>query len=691
MMNEIYPNQDTEQPEKTAPEARQEDLEAMLSSMAQRIRVLEQIVHTDRGRQVEIPAEVWREGADHAAGGRVHQATEEREGDEQIRSGSVVCNFGFVHHPWVRLSRDDRGIRISGFRCDCQKFTENEFCGHCAALLDAERGDLQIVLLPDSAVQVGSQIRNLQSGIRDISVTERFENTRNQRVYRGKALCNFNFVHYPKLTVDALGNVVNSDCTCAGSAGSKLCIHGTALLPLVREQERQQAYAPVELLFREPEEESDVWEPEAESLIPVEENIPEAPAETEEQLPPEPGTNNMTIRFGTEVDTGEPILWFPNDTNQITHINMGIIGTMGTGKTQFTKSVITQLHRQHRNNPGGEDLGVLIFDYKGDYNEEKTDFIQATGARVLKLHQLPFNPFALRDFKTKPQLHVHTAMSFADTLTRVYGLGPIQKTTLVQAILAAYEENGIGQDPRSWTRPAPTFAQIHCKYSQGRNPRGDSLAAAMDTIAMFELFEPDPMKTVSLYEMLRGTVVIDMSGYPSELKNLAVAITLDLFYAQMLNSRHSHLVTTEYGGVYRQIRKVILVDEADNIMSSGLPVLKNIIKEGREFGVGMVLSTQFLDHFRSDDEDYRKYMKTWVVHNVENLKRSDVEYVFQLPASDPGTERLYQQIKQLEKHHSVIRIGNGAPRHTRDLPFYRIVELDQASYLPEPEVSGEAE
>jgi DNA phosphorothioation-dependent restriction protein DptH len=190
--------------------------------------------------------------------------------------------------------------------------------------------------------------------------------------------------------------------------------------------------------------------------------------------------------------------------------------------------------------------------------------------------------------------------------------------------------------------------------------------------------------------MLRGTVVIDMSGYPSELKNLAVAIILDLFYAQMLNSSHSKLVTTADGGVYRQIKKVILVDEADNIMSSGLPVLKNIIKEGREFGVGMVLSTQYLDHFRGDDEDYRKYMKTWVVHNVENLKRSDVEYVFQLPISDPGAEQLYQRIKQLEKHHSIVRIGTDVPTYMEDLPFFRIAQESRESYLQTEEAEPEA-
>ena len=66
------------------------------------------------------------------------------------------------------------------------------------------------------------------------------------------------------------------------------------------------------------------------------------------------------------------------------HPNMGIIGTMGTGKTQFTKSVVCQLIRSRKLNYGNGPLGILIFDYKGDYNETKADFLEATGARVLK-------------------------------------------------------------------------------------------------------------------------------------------------------------------------------------------------------------------------------------------------------------------------------------------------------------------
>ena len=40
-------------------------------------------------------------------------------------------------------------------------------------------------------------------------------------------------------------------------------------------------------------------------------------------------------------------------------------------------------------------------------------------------------------------------------------------------------------------------------------------------------------KTKGLFELLKGVVVIDLSGYDSDIQNLVVAITLDLFYSQM--------------------------------------------------------------------------------------------------------------------------------------------------------------
>lgn len=378
----------------------------------------------------------------------------------------------------------------------------------------------------------------------------------------------------------------------------------------------------------------------------------------------------MEILFGTDTVTGKKLLWLPNDTDQVFHTNTGIIGMMGTGKTQFTKSIITQLHREQAHNFDGTPLGILIFDYKGDYNESKEDFIRATKAKVFKPYHLPFNPLTLtRSRVFKPLLPIHTANAFKDTLAKVYGLGAKQQNILFSCIAKAYAAKGIDAgDPSTWGNDAPTFDMVYSIYANDEEiKKNDSLAAAMDKLHQFQVFEGDSSKTESLFNVLNGVVVIDLSGYDADIQSLIVAITLDLFYAQMQASGSSKMDQQ-----YRQLTKLILVDEADNFMSESFPSLKKILKEGREFGVGTILSTQFLKHFCSTDDDYAKYILTWVVHNVADLKISDVEFVFKTESKSSETQNLFNDIKGLQKHHSIVKIGTSKPHYIEDNAFWKL-------------------
>lgn len=383
----------------------------------------------------------------------------------------------------------------------------------------------------------------------------------------------------------------------------------------------------------------------------------------------EPGIH---VQFGRDRLDASPVLWKPNDTNQVFHTNTGIIGTMGTGKTQFTKSLIAQLHKEQAKNVDGLPIGILIFDYKGDYNESKADFVKETEANVLKPYHLPFNPLALTKAATfKPLLPIHTANAFKDTLAKVYGLGAKQQNTLFQCILRAYHRMGIQEgDPSTWEKEAPTFETVYQIYANDEEiKKTDSLAAAMNKLHQFQVFEGDINNTKSLFDLLQGVVVIDISGYDSDIQSLVIAITLDLFYSQMQASGSSKL-----SGTYRQLTKMILVDEADNFMSQGFPALKKILKEGREFGVGTILSTQFLKHFGTGEDDYAKYILTWVVHNVADLKASDVDFVFNTEAKSAKEQKLYNDIKHLQKHNSIVKIGTGTPVYIEDLPFWQLIK-----------------
>ena len=379
----------------------------------------------------------------------------------------------------------------------------------------------------------------------------------------------------------------------------------------------------------------------------------------------------MVVTFGTDITTGQPVLWMPNDTSKLFHTNTGIIGTMGTGKTQFTKSLITQMYKDRKHNLDGcAELGILIFDYKGDYNESKEDFVKATDAKVLQPYHFPFNPLALTIPKVKkPLLPMHTANAFKESLSKVYHLGPKQGSALTKCILEAYNRKGIvPNDPSTWTKTPPTFDLVYKIYDDDEEiKKNDSLTAAMEKLQQFEIFEKDATKTQSLFDMLRGVVVIDLSNMDSDIQNLIVAITLELFYSQMQAAGSSKM---DYP--YRQLTKFILVDEADNFMSEGFPVLRKILKEGREFGVGTILSTQFLTHFGSKEDDYSKYILTWVVHNVADLSPGDVDFVFKTAAKSGDSQKLFNDIKNLTMHHSIVKMGNATPQYIEDKPFWKL-------------------
>ncbi|MGL5764819.1 MAG: helicase HerA domain-containing protein, partial [Sarcina sp.] len=382
-------------------------------------------------------------------------------------------------------------------------------------------------------------------------------------------------------------------------------------------------------------------------------------------------TGDMNILFGQNQYDGSELIWHPNDTDKVFHTNTGIIGQMGTGKTQFTKSVITQLYRECKNNVDGKELGILIFDYKGDYNANKQDFIDATNANVYPLYQLPFNPLSLIKPKAfKPMLPLHTASSLAQTITKAFNLGPKQNIALKDSIMKAYENRGIlKQNPNTWELDAPTINEVYEIYLESENFKEDSLYAALKNLAEFEIFEKSSENTKLLFDLIDGVTVIDLSGYDSSVQNLVVAITLDLFYSQMQAMGHSKIE-----GNLRQLSKIILVDEADNFLSAGFESIKKILKEGREFGVGTILSTQLLSHFASGANDYSNYILTWIIHSVTDISNKDVKYIFDAK-NKQEEELLCSKIKSLNKHYSLVKMGDSdEPIEIKDKAFWELIK-----------------
>ncbi|EBW0605907.1 TPA: DNA phosphorothioation-dependent restriction protein DptH [Salmonella enterica] len=373
----------------------------------------------------------------------------------------------------------------------------------------------------------------------------------------------------------------------------------------------------------------------------------------------------LQILFGHDVARQIPLYWEPTNTAKFMNTNTGIIGTMGTGKTQFTKSLVTQLMRNQSCNVDGKPIGLLIFDYKSDYVDEA--FLDATGAKKYQLSLLPYNPLSL--FGDMPMLPRHTAMAFAETMGKAYNLGVKQRMKLVTLIMECYDLAGIvPHDRATWNRVAPTIEDVWQQYLAQDKVDEDSLYAALYNLAGFQIFETNPEKMTSLYDLVDGVTVIELAGYSQEIQNLVVALTLDLFYAQM-QKRGKPVVR----GDYRQLTKMILVDEADNFMRQDFSSLRKILKEGREYGVGAILSTQEITHFKTGENNYASYILTWVIHRVSEIRNADIKAVFNV--DDKGDqESLMGQIRQLEKHFSLYVDGDKQVKKMRDRAFWELVK-----------------
>lgn len=377
-------------------------------------------------------------------------------------------------------------------------------------------------------------------------------------------------------------------------------------------------------------------------------------------------SSEIAVIVGESKDGGANMIWSPTDTSLYLNPNLAVGGTMGTGKTQTVKSIVTQIRRQKALNTGGESMGVLIFDYKSDYVDDA--FVEATGARVLEANNLPINPFALHSDHRLALMN--NAKVFISTLSKVFRLGVKQEQMLKNCIIAAYENKNIDNgDVSTYSNTPPTLRDVIAVYNQQNKVPQDSLTSALSDLYDFEIFEPNGRKCKTLYDLLDdNVVVVTLGGIDPNLQNLIVAVLLDQFYTQM------HLAPKPSPkGQYRALKKMILVDEADNFMSQDFPSLRKILKEGREFGVGCLLSTQGLDHFVTSENSYSDYMTAWIVHRLNNPKNRDIEQLLNTKTKAELETRM-NMVRELEKHHALFVDGKKQATHQQSTMFWRLIE-----------------
>jgi hypothetical protein len=362
-------------------------------------------------------------------------------------------------------------------------------------------------------------------------------------------------------------------------------------------------------------------------------------------------------RYLDSLAQADAIYW-PSNTD-LNQMNIGIVGDLGTGKTQLLKQLIFNLKRKAKVKQS-TPLSFLIFDYKRDYNDDT--FLHAVNGAVLLPSHIPLNIFALPGVYT-PLAAYQKAQTFIDILMRIYGgIGPVQKNNLSTAIVDLFKSKQ-GQPP--------TLKEVLNAY-EAMVGVPDAVVSVIKPFVLGEVFSDEPSQLRPFEELLDDRVLVlalSELGNDQNMKNALVVIFLNLYYEHMLRLQKWPYEISPTGIQLRRINSFLLVDEATNIMSYEFTVLSDLMLQGREFGVGVILASQYLSHFRVGRTNYGQPLRTWFIHRVPAVTRQQLVQLGIPNASDATAT----SIATLSLHEALYSSLDVAGRLIRGNPFFEII------------------
>ncbi len=232
----------------------------------------------------------------------------------------------------------------------------------------------------------------------------------------------------------------------------------------------------------------------------------------------------------------------------------------------------------------------------------------------------------------------------------------------VQLVTHVY--NSHNQAPNS-----PTMIDVFHEYSNVVGNKIDAPFSILSDLVDLRVFVDRAADAQPFDEFFNCVTIIDLAalGIGDKERNMIVVLFLNMYFEYMLN-----LAKQPYQGSNPQLRYIdsmLLVDEADNIMKYNFEVLRQLLLQGREFGVGVLLASQYLFHFKTRDIDYSQPLLTWFIHKVPNVTQKELESIGmnKVPASKSG------RIKSLDVHECLYKTFDVDGKFMEAAAFYKIV------------------
>ena len=256
-----------------------------------------------------------------------------------------------------------------------------------------------------------------------------------------------------------------------------------------------------------------------------------------------------------------------------------ISGIPGQGKSWTLLRMVRDLARH--------DVPSLVMDFHGQFVEGIPNGSFGSSSSVLDVSAgLPFSPFECAS-EPGPTDWRGNAYALAEIFGYVVGLGEMQRDVVYTSVRDAYRAAGFQEDGRAGDA-YPTLPDVlHRIEATERARRVANVSARCRPLLELNLFDPVGQAD-SFLQSLRLGLVVDLSKlYLETLQVAACAFVLRKTYREMLR-----------WGQADKLRLAVVVDEGHRLARD--TTLPKLMKEGRKFGVAVVVASQGLADFHAE-------------------------------------------------------------------------------------------